>query len=213
MTTPVRVPWRQVPMPLRVAKLPTDRRGFPVPSISCWSSAGNLTPEELTVPVGDVEGVEAVTVMAATCDHVAGEGTPDLAKLCAGKQITMMLQRRCDVCDEPINGTCHFVGRVTNEWFREAPLHWDCAVYSLQVCPGISTGAGVGVQSCDSYRITPVFIQPNSEGGTDEVPYTSFFAAVVAMQTTRTPGVLIACHASPIDPVTRSREDFLEVFL
>jgi hypothetical protein len=196
-----------------VAKLPTDKRGFPVPSISCWSSANDLRPGELMVPVEGVPNVEAVEIMAATCNHVAGEGTPDLANLCAGKQITMMTQRRCDVCDDPISGSCHFIGQVSNEWFREAPLHWDCAVYSLQVCPGISTGEGVGVQTCDAYDLTPVFIQPVSGGGTEEVPYPSFFAAVLSMQVTQRPGVLVACHARPINPVVRTREEFLGVFL
>lgn len=207
MTTPVRVPWKQVPMPDRIARLPRDKRGFPVPSISCWNSDSSKLQAEPMQIDGDGYTVE---IMAATCTHVAGEGVPDLANLCAGKQVSMMVQRRCDVCDDPIDGICHFIGQIRNEWFREAPLHEECATYSLRVCPGISTGDGVGVQSCASYDITPVFLRPDGMGGTEEQPYESFALAVMAMQITQLPGVLIACHARPINPLVMSREEWLE---
>lgn len=198
-------------MPDRIARLPRDKRGFPVPAISCWSEDAHgqdsvLQPEEVYLDLGPY----AVQVLTATCTHVAGAGVPDLANLCAGKQVEMMTQRRCDVCADPIDGTCHFIGQIANGWFREAPLHEECATYSLRVCPGISTGEGVGVQSCATYDITPVFVMPTGNG-TEEVPFESFMLAVATMQATQTPGVLIACHARPISPLTTTREEWLEM--
>lgn len=208
MTTPVRVSWKQVPMPDRVARLPRDKRGFPVPWISCWThDESRLRPEEVLI---DCNGY-SVEIMAASCTHVAGQGVPDLANLCAARQVEGMTQRRCDVCGDPIDGTCHFIGQLKNEWFREAALHEECATYSLRVCPGISTGDGVGVQSCASYDITPVFIRPDGLGGTEEQPYASFALAVLSMQITKTPGVLIACHARPIRPLVTTREEWLDM--
>jgi len=210
MTTAVRVPWKQVVMPDRVARLPQDKRGFPVPWISCWSHEGSrMRPEPMTI---HRDGY-SVEIMGASCTHVAGQGTPDIANLCAGRQVQGMTQRRCDVCGDPIDGTCHFVGQVRNEWFRETPLHLECAVYSLQVCPGISTGAGVGVQSCEAYDIMPVFLRSDGEGGTEEQQYPDFATAVMAMQITGLPGVLISCHAQPVAPIIALREEFLEAHL
>lgn len=191
-------------MPARVAALPQDRRGFPVPWVSCWSSCGKLVPAELELQ----EGPYTLLVTAATCDHVAGEGTPQLAGLCVGNQIRGMIDRLCDVCGERIEGEAHFIGQMANEWFRECACHTECAVYSLQVCPGISTGAGVGVQSCQDYRLTPRFLHPEGER-----EYDSFVISATLMNAARLPGVLVGVHGRPIDPTVRTRTQFLEEYL
>lgn len=215
MTTPVRVPWKQVPMPDRIAQLPRDKRGFPVPWVSCWTS-GEHGVGELTVTTG----IFGVSLAGAVCDHIAGEGLPDLANLCSGNQIKGMTERRCDVCGDVIDeGPLHFVGSVDNTSFREPPLHLECAVYSLQVCPGISTAPGVGVVVTGSYEMHPEMMLPDFNGGSVEgIPgvkreiMRGFPEAVAYMQLTQVPGVCMGVHAIPRNPVRILREHFLEEF-
>lgn len=203
-------------MPDRIARLARDKRGFPVPWVSCWGSGTQHGPGQMRINLGGGLGVE---VMGATCEHVAGVGEPDLANLCSGNQIIGMTQRRCDVCGDVIDGPLHFVGAIDNAWFREPPLHLECAVYSLQVCPGISTKPGVGVVIADSYTMQPEFMLARlaDEPVDDfEFPWVKretfkgFVEAVTYMQLTGSPGVCMGIHAIPTDPIRITREQFLE---
>lgn len=211
-------------MPDRIARLPQDRRGFPVPWVSCWSSATAMAPNLLEVPV-TIQGHSGVAIFgAATCDHVAGDGEPDLANLCVANQIRGMLLRLCDVCGEHVPGNAHFVGSISNTSFRETPLHIECAVYSLQVCPGVATAPGIGVQTCVVYETSPTFLMPGEGSGKGtlgrgELPegvvekdFVSVAVACAYMQVTKNPGVCIGVRALPVDPVVRTREAFLEEF-
>lgn len=209
MTTPVRVPWRQVEMPPGIARLPRDRRGFPVPWVSCWDHDGShLTPEPADIHMG----AYLVQVMAAECSHVAGQGEPKLAELCAANQRIGMTQRRCDACGEHIPGEAHFIGAITAiDRYREPPLHLECAVYSLQVCPGISTAPGIGVRICDTYDLSPSFLLASRTA--TPTPFPDFLTAVGYMQASQDNGVLIDAYATPVDPVVMTREEFLEEYL
>lgn len=135
--------WKDVPMPPRIAALPRDKRGFPVPWVSEWSTPEDETGErswhERWVPKYDAA--------LAYCTHVDGQGEPDLGNLCAVRQIIGMDERRCDVCGGRVNRTAWFMGakmltpgegNVLNG-FRETPMHLECVLYAGQVCPGMVT--------------------------------------------------------------------------
>lgn len=221
VTTLVRTPWRQVPMPDRIARLPRDKRGFPVPWVSCWGDTSHGVGQVQVTFTDPSLGQVMTEIAGAACDHVAGEGVPDLAKLCSGNQIIGMTQRRCDVCGDEIDGTLHFVGATDNEVFCEPPLHLECAVYSLQVCPGISTRPGVGVVVCEGYDMQPEFMvraMPGEESdpglpGVRRVIFRGFVEAVTYMRMSQAPGVCMAVHAVPKEPTRISREDFLSLHL
>jgi hypothetical protein len=51
----------------------------------------------------------------------------------------------------------HFLGGIEMPYFWEPPLHEECAVYSLQVCPGITRRPGMGVHVCDEYELFDKF--------------------------------------------------------
>lgn len=194
-------------MPDRIARLPRDKRGFPVPWVSCWDTEETrLRPEKVEIDLGDY----LVQVMAADCDHVAGVGTPELAQLCASNQRKGMTERRCDACGDPITGDVHFVGQIRNDWFREPPLHVECAVYSLLVCPGISIAPDIGVQSCADYHLAPSFLLASNVEKPANFP--SFADAVAHMLASKEPGVLIDAHANPNNPTVRTRDEFLALY-
>lgn len=102
-----------IPMPLRIARLPVDARGFPVPWFVFWhDEKGNPT--------------------------FTGQGTPDFRVLGPGKFAKAISQHRCWVCGDklgthlafPIGPMCS-VNRVS----AEPPCHRECAEFSVRACP------------------------------------------------------------------------------
>lgn len=143
--------WKDVPMPPRIAALPRDRRGFPVPWISDW--------EDDAVDHGKAwsltEGHPVYGTYTSACIHVDGVGEPNLGALCAPRQIQGMVDRLCDVCGVKVGKTAFFMGgeACKDTGFFELPLHLECALYAGQVCPGLVTKAGeIWVTSTESYR-------------------------------------------------------------
>lgn len=125
--------WKDVPMPRQIAALHRDRRGFPVPWISDWSS--NQEKPSL------VEGDRRFGAWLGKCPHVDGEGEPNLGALCPTRQIKGMIERRCDVCGDHMPKRLYWMGNqeLVTSGYRECPLHLDCLLYSGQVCPGMTT--------------------------------------------------------------------------
>lgn len=196
--------WKDVPVPGRLAHRPRDHRGFIVPWVSCWSS-GDLAVEERVFAVGD--GFLQTPIGA--CDHIDGQGEPDLGKLCTERQTTGMLQRLCDACGGFIEpGPIYFIGDNTSTRngqamavFRELGLHRECALYSLRVCPGLNrTGPGIvppSVFECTAYQVLPAYMHKVSDDDVDTFVYDSFAQAYNVMPQ---PAVLMGVHGVPINP-------------
>lgn len=98
--------WRDldsVPMPARIARLPRDRRGYPIP-VNVLSSNGVL----------------------------------DFRATDPAKMAKIIQQRYCALCGERLGVHMAFVGgprSMASRYFADAPMHRDCAIYALQVCP------------------------------------------------------------------------------
>jgi hypothetical protein len=100
------------PMPKRIARLPKDARGYPVPWFVAWMHDG--------VP----------------CK--AGTGEPDFRVIAPRKLSIAYHQRRCWACGDFIGvhkiyviGPMCTVNRVTSE----PPCHRDCAEFAAGACP------------------------------------------------------------------------------
>lgn len=210
--------WRDVPMPPAVAALPQDRRGFPVPWVSEWSEKRE---DEIATRVVSAPHLGVLQVPSVDCTHVIGEGVPNLGALCPRSQIDGMLDRLCDVCGEFIPpGPIYFLGGTsladkTKGAFRELGLHYECALYSAQVCPGMVTAASrVAVFECLAYQPLPLFIYgvkgPVGQPLPEEAMFDSF-AHAVAYISNNTDGraVLTGVHAALIDPKITELSDWV----
>lgn len=100
------------PPPPRIAKLPKDHRGFPVPWFATWFLNG-----EPCAP---------------------GQGEADFRVADSRKLQRAISQRLCWVCGEKLGNFLAFtigpmcaVNRVTSE----PPSHSECALFSAQACP------------------------------------------------------------------------------
>lgn len=129
--------WKDVPIPKAVARRPTDHRGFPVPWLSDWDKHNhpeghwNIRHHRIYGPYID-------------CGHVDGVGTPDLGKVCPGRQIKGMAERRCGVCGGQLPASdIYWIGGkdLAVSGYTEPPMHLDCALYAAQVCPHLVTRA------------------------------------------------------------------------
>lgn len=103
------------PIPPKVARLPRDHRGFPVPWFVQWFDNGE------------------------PCDF--GKGTPDFRVADARKLATAVKQNRCYVCGETLGQYKAFViGPMCaiNRTIAEPPNHRDCAIFSATACPFLS---------------------------------------------------------------------------
>lgn len=134
--------WKDVPMPPRIAALPRDKRGFPVPWISDWETETEVVDERgmaWHIEQGHPEWGDYVEY----CTHEDGVGEPNLGALCAPRQLHGMLNRLCDVCGVKVGKTAFFMGAkdLHTQGYRELPLHLECALYAGQVCPGLVTKA------------------------------------------------------------------------
>lgn len=106
--------------PIRIARLPKDERGYPIPWFVAWF----------------LDGQEV------------GRGTPhakaDFRILASGKRELAVKKRLCWVCGEPLGvhqvfaiGPMCAVNRTT----MEPPSHRACAEYSVQACPFLTVPA------------------------------------------------------------------------
>jgi len=94
-------------MPERIAALPRDEKGRPVPWFVHWE-----------------------------------DGIPDFRVIEAGKIVTAVRDGRCWVCGQKLGRCLAFViGPMcaVNRVSSEPPSHRDCAVFSAQACPFLST--------------------------------------------------------------------------
>jgi len=125
------------PMPTRIARLPRDRRGYPVPYVSGWSSDKDSefkwARERVVLP----QGITFEGSVVQVADTV-GVGAPKLGVVEPGRQLDCHRTPRCNVCGEVIGHRLTFVGgRRDPQCFTEAPLHRECARWALAVCPGL----------------------------------------------------------------------------
>jgi hypothetical protein len=108
------VPIELPDMPLRVARLPKDHRGYPVPWFVCWFKDGKPSR--------------------------TGTGEPDFRVITPGRLVKAHRERLCWICGEEIErgrpqvyviGPMCVVNRVTSE----PASHRDCATYAVKACP------------------------------------------------------------------------------
>jgi hypothetical protein len=104
--------------PVRIARLPKDERGYPVP----WFVAYFKDGKEVARP----------------------EGAPDFRVLASGKRELAVGKRLCWICGEPLGvhqvfaiGPMCAVNRTT----MEPPGHRACMEYSTTVCPFLTVPA------------------------------------------------------------------------
>lgn len=193
-------------MPTRVSSLPTDKRGFPVPWVSCWHNGEDQEPMRVVTVNTHLMRVE--NLPAADCLHVAGVGVPDLGSLCPGNQLKGMLDRLCDVCGDEIEpGPIFFLGAYNvlggAVGFRECGVHRECALYAAQVCPGLITATPrkqVSVFESTDYDLQPEFIYMDG----DELTTTKFASFddpwIMARLALNQRMVLLAAYARPHNP-------------
>jgi hypothetical protein len=106
--------------PIRIARLPTDIRGYPVPWFVAYFKGGREVP-------GGGDG-----------------GDPDFRILASGKRELAVKKRLCWVCGEPLGvhqvfaiGPMCAVNRTT----MEPPGHRACVEYSAKACPFLTVPA------------------------------------------------------------------------
>ena len=106
--------------PIRIARLPVDERGYPVPWFVAWFKEGGECGR-----------------------HVAG-AKPDFRILASGKRELAVKKRLCWVCGEPLGvhqvfaiGPMCAVNRTT----MEPPSHRACVEYSARACPFLTVPA------------------------------------------------------------------------
>jgi hypothetical protein len=99
-------------MPDRIARLPRDSRGYPVPWFVCWMKDGEPCPR--------------------------GEGEPDFRVISPNGLSRAYQHGRCWICGEPLGvhrvyviGPMCVVNRVTSE----PPNHRECAEFAAKACP------------------------------------------------------------------------------
>lgn len=103
----------KIAMPDRVARLPVDPRGYPVPWFVQW-----LDAQDQPTP--------------------AGQGRPEFRIMDHDKLIRAVRERRCWICGDVLGRWLAFViGPMcaVNRISSEPPSHVDCAEYAAQACP------------------------------------------------------------------------------
>jgi hypothetical protein len=106
--------------PIRIARLPKDERGYPIPWFVAYFKDGKEAPR--------------------------GEpgALPDFRVLASGKRALAVKKRLCWVCGEPMGVHQVFpVGPMctVNRTSMEPPAHRMCAEYSAQACPFLTVPA------------------------------------------------------------------------
>jgi hypothetical protein len=129
--------------PIRIARLPKDERGYPVPWFVAWF----------------LEGGE--------CDRSVPGAKADFRILASGKRERAVKKRLCWVCGEPLGihqvfaiGPMCAVNRTT----MEPPGHRACMEYSAQACPFLTVPARrrneAGLEEIE-HHISGVMIERN----------------------------------------------------
>lgn len=142
MPTP---PWKTVPPPDAVTRLPTTHSGMPVVYIT------NYETEDVDPDLVVMTDLGAVVM----CKCEFGRGKPLIGRQCPCRQREVMINRLCSVCGQPVGDDAEmvFIGATpetapppTVAWpYRmwttvEGPAHHDCAAYSLRTCPHMLNG-------------------------------------------------------------------------
>lgn len=100
--------WRDVVIPWPLSERPRDPRGYPIP----WN-----------VPVVEVE---------------PGVRVPQFREVDPNKNLAALAGRLCALCGTEHHPAVSFVGgpvALERELFTEPPMHVECALYALRVCP------------------------------------------------------------------------------
>lgn len=140
--------WRTIPMPSRVARLPRNSAGLPVPGNIVWCPADD--DGSILVTKSDELGGHI------TCQCTPGRGTPAFGEQCPVRQRQFMTQRRCGLCTQDIAATeqLAFIGETDAQYYLEPPLHHSCAAYALQVCPRLhAAGESIEVALTQTYEL------------------------------------------------------------
>lgn len=199
--------WKRIPVPDDIDVLPKDRKGFPIPYVAEWSNHRDRDDYTSLMEQSDNHAI-----LMCSCER--GEGEPILGHQCPMRQRECMVERRCQVCslEIPEDEDCYFLGGAEIDVFWEPPLHFQCALYSMQVCPGITRRRGLFVTTSRQYALFDRFEFAGAvigiHGDTEMVPHGSK-PFVVAFGLRR--GVITYHGAKPIGG-TRTRADlFLEM--
>lgn len=125
------------PIPEQVAALARDARGYPIPFVAEWDGEDGPTTRgvrEMTLECGDLRWDGPVLWP----DEPDGTGTPQLGKVHPTRQLRCHAEGLCGVCGLPLGEPRIYVGGLVDpQTYTEAPIHAECARYSLQVCPGL----------------------------------------------------------------------------
>ncbi|MEU0108485.1 hypothetical protein ABZ313_24425 [Streptomyces sp. NPDC006251] len=135
-------------MPPRIARLPRNSAGRPVPGNIAWYG----TDDDGSIPVTHDDTLGA----HITCLCTPGRGTPKFGEQCPVRQRQFMVQRRCGLCTQHIEapGQLVFIGETDAQYYLEPPLHPLCAAYALQVCPVLhAAGERIEVAVTESYTL------------------------------------------------------------
>jgi hypothetical protein len=100
--------------PARVARLPKDMRGYPVPWFLAWLSMG------------------------AECDPATPGAEPDFRVIKSGARSDAWNHRKCWICGDVMGvHRIYVVGPmcVVNRTTMEPPCHRECAEYAAKACP------------------------------------------------------------------------------
>lgn len=100
--------------PKRVARLPKDSRGYPVPWFLAWMAMG----EE--------------------CDPAVPGAEPDFRVIKRGAREDAWQHRKCWICGEPMGvHRVYVIGPMccVNRTTMEPPCHRECAEYAAKACP------------------------------------------------------------------------------
>jgi hypothetical protein len=152
---------RTFPVPKRLAHLPVDKRGFPIPYVaedSAPSPEGKMDIEVLDLrPWGGPKEVPSMNKL-----NKKPSGYRPLGKLNPGRQRYCGMFRKCGVCGRQINATEPVVliggAELVHTGFREPFTHMVCAVFSLYACPGISRSDVVIVEA-HSFTLKPMSLR------------------------------------------------------
>jgi len=109
---------KDIPMPKRVACLPRDARGFPVPWFVTWFLHGKRS--------------------------APGIGEPDFRIADTTRKFAAIRKGLCWICGERLGKHLAFcIGPMCaiNRVSSEPPAHLDCAIYSAKACPFLSKPA------------------------------------------------------------------------
>jgi hypothetical protein len=132
-------PWKGIPMPPAVRRLPRTSSGMPVVYITDYLPSDRDVDPSYSSADGMID-----------CDCELGSGRPVIGKQCPRRQRKAMAERLCNVCGQPVGARGWFAGAATMNvdgepwWYSlEAPTHTACLAYSALTCPHMYQRPGV----------------------------------------------------------------------